>query len=401
MASINCKSRRDDIPTDGFTHPSFALLKEVFKRNFEMNLEPSGAAFAAYHRGKLVADLYGGYSDKDKKLPWREETMTILFSTTKSLASICLAILIDRGKASYDDLVCKYWPKFANNGKGCITIKQVVQHEAGLPYDNQILSVNDVLDHERMAKFFERMTPLWQPGEKCGYHALTFGFLVDQLVRRLDDKKRGVVEFFHEEIVSKHGLNGISIGLENDEQNDRVAYITSITDEQIKLEAEQNPEGARKYKLADNIHNKKLYESWPWIQIHHYNKLENRRIPMASNMGIGTARDLAKVHSLIVEGKLLSERFLRQIQYPQLDEMDIINGYPENKGFGWIYNKNTLGNWNFGHSGYGGQNVRVDLDSKLAYAYICSGLKAADADNVRPFANLQACLYECLKKNCS
>lgn len=81
----------------------------------------------------------------------------------------------------------------------------MVQHEAGLPYDNQILSVNDVLDHERMAKFFERMTPLWQPGEKCGYHALTFGFLVDQLVRRLDDKKRGVVEFFHEEIVSKHG----------------------------------------------------------------------------------------------------------------------------------------------------------------------------------------------------
>ncbi|VDN52117.1 unnamed protein product [Dracunculus medinensis] len=97
---------------------------------------------------------------------------------------------------------------------------------------------------------------------------------------------------------------------------------------------------------------------------------------MASNMGIGTARDLAKVHSLIVEGKLFSERFLRQIHYPQLDEMDIINGY-------------------------GGQNVRVVLDSKLAYAYVCNGLKAADADNVRPFANLQACLYECLKKNCS
>ncbi|VDK69535.1 unnamed protein product [Anisakis simplex] len=215
-----------------------------------------------------------------------------------------------------------------------------------------------------MSRKLERMRPVWVPGTNCGYHALTIGFLIDQIVRRIDEKKRGITEFLREEILDKYG------------------ELTNLFK-------------CSKHEL--------------------YNKLENRLLPMPSNMGIASARAVAKIHSLIAEGKLLSKAFLSSIEQPQLvDQFDIVNGYPESKGFGWQYTKNKLvpligvihvdenntklqGNWIFGHSGYGGQNVRVDVQSHLAFAYVCNGLKAGDADCVDTFTRLQDALYECLK----
>ncbi|VDM26489.1 unnamed protein product [Toxocara canis] len=365
-----------------------------------MGWETAGAAFAVYHKGELVVELYGGYADNERNRRWSQGTMTHIFSITKSLSSIALAMLIDRGRANYDDLVCQHWPEFAQNGKGDITIKQIVQHEAGLPYGREMFTVDDVLDPWKMSRKLERMTPIWVPGMKCGYHALTIGFLIDQIVRRIDAKKRGVVDFLREEVTDKYGVKEFFIGLPDEQLNDKVATLIEPTDEQLLAEGRRNPEALRRFALYNNEHWHRLYENWPWIRIAEYNKLENRRLPMTSNMGIGSARAVARIHSLIAEGKLLSAKFLETIDEPQLiDQMDIVNGYPECKGFGWQYTKNKLGNWIFGHSGYGGQNVRVDVGSQLAYAYVCNGLKAGDADYVDTFARLQDALYDCLKRS--
>uniref|UniRef100_A0A915A6H6 Beta-lactamase-related domain-containing protein n=1 Tax=Parascaris univalens TaxID=6257 RepID=A0A915A6H6_PARUN len=385
---------------EGFALAPFACLEEIFRENFEMSWESAGAAFAVYHKGELVVDLYAGYTDDERNSRWSQSTMTHVFSITKSLSAIVLAMLIDKGRASYDDLVCQHWPEFAQNGKAGITIKQITQHEAGIPYGNEAFTVEDVLDPSKMSRKLERMTPIWIPGMKCGYHALTFGFLIDQIVRRIDPKKRGVVEFFQEEITNKYGVKDVFIGLADDQLNNRVAKVVEATDEQLLEEGRRNPEALRRFAFYNNEHWRRLYENWPWIRIPDYNKLENRRLPMLSNMGIGSARGVARVHALIVEGKLLSAKFLETIDQPQLiSQHDIVNGYPESKGFGWQYTKNKLGKWIFGHSGYGGQNVRVDVGSQLAYAYVCNGLKAGDADCVDTFCRLQDALYDCLKRS--
>ncbi|VDM99310.1 unnamed protein product [Thelazia callipaeda] len=381
----------------GIALSPFQSIKTTFRENYELGLEAAGSAFAVFQDGKLVVDLYGGYSDVDKRIPWQYDTLTVFFSATKSLTSIVLAMLISQKLASYDDFVCTYWPEFASYGKNGITIKHVVQHQAGLPYGNKMLNIDDVMIAENMSKVLEQMVPLWKPGTTCGYHALTFGFLVDQIVRRIDVKKRGVACILREEILLKHGIEDIFIGLPNIQMNSRVTQIVELSEKALKLEKLLNPEGVRLSLLTHNEPYRCLYDTWPWIKLSEYNNPKKRCLQMPSNMGIGTARGLAKVHSLVVQGDLISNDVLKLISVPQLiNTMDIINGYSETKGFGWQYNKNKLGKWNIGHSGQGGQNVRMDLDNKLAYAYLCNGLKACDSDHVYTFRRLQDTLYQYL-----
>ncbi|CAJ0570171.1 unnamed protein product, partial [Mesorhabditis spiculigera] len=130
-----------------------------------------------------------------------------------------------------------------------------------------------------------------------------------------------------------------------------------------------------------------------------YNNPENQKMAMPSNMGIGNAQGLAQLHSLLAKKRLMSEEFYDMVEEPVLEnEMDIINGYEENKGYGWQYTKNRWGEWCFGHSGHGGQNVKVDVSHKLAFAFVCNGLHIADADLVPTFARLQEKLYDCIEE---
>uniref|UniRef100_A0A0N5AIX0 Beta-lactamase domain-containing protein n=1 Tax=Syphacia muris TaxID=451379 RepID=A0A0N5AIX0_9BILA len=371
------------------------------RHNFETGLELAGAAFAVYYKNELVVDIYGGYANKDDgaETLWDQQTMAIFFSITKAISALGLALLIDQGKASYDEYVCKYWPEFAAHGKQNITIRQLLNHQAGLAYDEkQIFQTDDVKNPSKMSEKLEQMVPLWVPGTQCGYHVLTFGFLIDQLVRRIDDKHRGIVEYIEEEIIQKYSITDISIGLQNVADNRRVAKIYEETAEELAQEEHRNPVALAKFRLCNNEHLKRVYENWPWITIPDYNDKEVRRLPMPSNMGIGTARALAQLHNLIVQGYLLSKDLLDQIRHPLItNQMDIINCYPESKGYGWQHFQQSENRWIFGHSGYGGQNLRIDPDFQLVYVYLCNGLKAADGDDVEAFKNLQQKLYECIK----
>ncbi|EPB78312.1 beta-lactamase [Ancylostoma ceylanicum] len=376
--------------------PRFAGIEDVFRENFSMGLESAGCSFAAFHNGKLVVDLWGGLANRETGQPWMEDTMSILFSTTKSLAATVLAVVMDQEGVSYNRKLAEFWPEFAQNGKEDVTILNVVLHQAGVPYSEQMITKEDVLDWKRMSAYFERATPIWKPGSQTGYHALTFGFLIDQIVRRIDSKKRGVNDIL-KELTQTYDVPNLSIGLKHADDNDRVATIHYPGELQIEAEGRRDPEALRRWKAGDNEHNKRLYQTWPWITTNDYNSFDNRLIPMPSNMGIGNARSLAQFHSLLAERKILSEGFYKHFEQPVLeDEFDHVIGYAENKGYGYQFTKNPKGQWIFGHSGFGGQDVRVDVHNGLSYAYVCNGLKIADADLVEPWKRMIDKLYSLL-----
>uniref|UniRef100_A0A1I7T877 Beta-lactamase domain-containing protein n=1 Tax=Caenorhabditis tropicalis TaxID=1561998 RepID=A0A1I7T877_9PELO len=378
----------------GIVHQQYESVASVFRDNFEKGLETAGASFAVYHKGKLLINLYGGLKNVEKKQPWVEDTTSVLFSTTKSISSVVLAYVLDKQTAiSYNTKISEIWPEFKKNGKGDITILDAALHRAGLAYTDEVLEREDITKPDKIAKFFENAIPMTN-GSDVLYHALTFGLLLDQIVRRIDEKKRGISEILDEEFVRKYGIKNLSIGLKCETLNEKVAKLTDLDEFEIKRQGLLNPEALEKFMAGDNIHHQKLYSIFPWITTDDYNLLSNRLLPMPSNMGISNAEGLAHFHSLLANKQILSDRTYKLLEKPVLEHVyDHAIGYEENKGYGFQFTKNPKGQWVFGHSGFGGQNVRVDVSNGLSMAYVSNGMKITDADMVEPWRNLVKEVY--------
>ncbi|KAK6048322.1 beta-lactamase, partial [Cooperia oncophora] len=179
----------------------------LFRQNFRDGWEPGGASFAVFVKGEKVVDIWGGYADKQAVRTWKEDTITITFSITKAVSALCIAVLADRGRLNYDDPVAKHWPGFAKNGKENITIEWVLSHMAGLPYLDAMITQEMALDHNIMREVLENEAPKLPPGQNTTYHAYTLGWLLDQIVRHIDEKHRGVGQFLREEITKPHGVD--------------------------------------------------------------------------------------------------------------------------------------------------------------------------------------------------
>ncbi|VDO09681.1 unnamed protein product, partial [Haemonchus placei] len=190
---------------DGHVSKGYESVQKAFEQNFIDGWESEGASFAVYVKGQKVVDLWGGYADKQAARIWKENTISVAFSTTKAVAAVCIAMLADRGRLKYDDLVSKHWPGFAKNGKENITIEWVMSHMAGLPYFDTQITEEMARDHNLMRKVIENETPKRPAGKSSGYHLLTYGWLVDQIVRHTDEKHRGVGQFLREEITKPNG----------------------------------------------------------------------------------------------------------------------------------------------------------------------------------------------------
>ncbi|XP_014668589.1 PREDICTED: beta-lactamase domain-containing protein 2-like [Priapulus caudatus] len=172
-------------------------------KNFDKGIEEYGAAFTVYHKGKQVVNLWGGWADKRACVRWQKDTMAVSFSATKGCAALCVAILVDQGYLCYDDQVTKYWPEFEKHGKDDVTVKQLLSHQAGLAQVDQPLTLEIMKDRDAISSVLEDQSPLWLPGTAHGYHILTHGMLIDQLLRRVDPKKRTVGQFFKDEVAEK------------------------------------------------------------------------------------------------------------------------------------------------------------------------------------------------------
>src|SRR6478672_9430998 len=190
----------------GFAGSGFDAVHEAFADNFSRRHE-LGAACCIYHQGEKVVDLWGGIRNISTGEPWEEDTMVLVFSATKGLAAMTMALAHSRGWLDYEERVCTYWPEFAQQGKERITVRQLLAHQAGLfaidePVDRSILA-----DLDRLATVLARQKPAWEPGTRQAYHALTLGFYEGELVRRVDPQHRSLGRFFQDEIASPLGLD--------------------------------------------------------------------------------------------------------------------------------------------------------------------------------------------------
>jgi CubicO group peptidase (beta-lactamase class C family) len=205
---------------DGFVAPGFEGVAEQLERNFAARGE-IGAAFAAVLDGRPVADLWGGLADRAHGRPWREDTLAMIFSGTKGLVATCLLLLIERGRLELEAPVARYWPAFAAHGKEGVLVRHVVSHQAGLPGLTTAVTPEEATDDVRMAALLADQPLAWAPGARLCYHAMTFGWLCGELVRRVDG--RSVGRFFAEEVARPLALEAW-IGLPT-EHDRRVAVL--------------------------------------------------------------------------------------------------------------------------------------------------------------------------------
>jgi CubicO group peptidase (beta-lactamase class C family) len=188
-----------NVHIDGFVRDDFARVRTVFIDNFVKRGE-LGAACSIQLDGETVVDLWGGVRDRRSDEPWRADTMTIVHSTTKGFAAMVMAMLHSRGLLDYDERVATYWPEFSQSGKQHITVRQLLAHQAGLYAFDEKVDRHVVGDLDRLAEVMARQRPLFPPGSRQAYHAITLGFYMGELVRRIDPARRTLGRFFDEEI---------------------------------------------------------------------------------------------------------------------------------------------------------------------------------------------------------
>lgn len=196
---------------NGYIAPGFERVREVFEENFRLRNEV-GASFAVYRRGEKLVDLWGGFRDKSRRLPWKENTPALVSSTTKGIMACALAIANSRGWLDYDEKVSTYWPEFAQNGKSGVTVRQLLAHQAGLITLDGGIRTSDLADLDTLAVRLARQKPFWQPGDYQGYHTFTFGLYSNELLRRVDPGRRSIGRFLEEEMIGPLG-GGFYIGL--------------------------------------------------------------------------------------------------------------------------------------------------------------------------------------------
>ncbi|MHA1235260.1 MAG: serine hydrolase domain-containing protein, partial [Promethearchaeota archaeon] len=182
---------------DGYCDERFISVKHAFEKNFKLGLE-IGSSFAVSLNGKLVVDIWGGYSDSAKTKSWEKDTIVNVFSTTKVMTALCVHLLVDKGVIDVDAPVAKYWPEFAQATKDKILVKHLMSHSAGLPGFDEKIPVEALYNWDRIIELLASQKPWWKPGTKIGYHMITFGYLLGELVRRVTGKSLG--EFFRDEI---------------------------------------------------------------------------------------------------------------------------------------------------------------------------------------------------------
>src|SRR4029078_11893082 len=183
----------------GDVDEGYGRVADAFRRNFSSGKE-IGAAVAVYRDGRKVVDLWGGFRNRHTRAPWQKDTIVNVFSTTKGVAALTVAVAASRGLIDYDAKVADYWPEFAQAGKGAITVRQLLGHQAGLPLLTPPLTLADIAYPEKLWKRIAAQAPLWPPGTRHGYHAITLGWYESELIRHADPQRRTLGRYFAEEI---------------------------------------------------------------------------------------------------------------------------------------------------------------------------------------------------------
>jgi len=282
----------------GRVNAGFDAVRRTFSGNFARRGELGGAC-CAYCHGEKIVDLWGGIRDKQTGEPWEEDTMVLIYSATKGLAAMTLALAHSRGWLDYEERVCTYWPEFAQQGKDNVTVRQLLAHQAGLFAIDEPIDRSVVADLDRLAIVLARQKPAWQPGTRQAYHAISLGFYEAELLRRIDPRHRSLGQFFQDEIATPLGLD-LYIRVPETIPNARLARLT--------------PPGALtmlrqfplRLMLAGRNHQSNIYRALfinPGFAIALDDRqVYSRNLEVPSGGAVGTARAIARAYGVFASG---------------------------------------------------------------------------------------------------
>ena len=348
----------------GHAAPGFERVRDQFAANFERDdaYREVGASLAVYRGEALVVDLWGGARDAAGTVPWTPDTLVNVWSTTKGVTAIALAKLVDQGRIDYAAPVARYWPEFTQNGKAAITVSQLLSHQAGLPGFTEPMPMEDFYNWEIVTRRLAAQAPMWPPGTKNSYHAMTFGFLAGELIRRASGLSVG--EYLAREVAGPLSAD-IFIGLPLSEES-RVAPLIA-------------PKIAAPFDLAQMPPEAAAAVSNPLMAPTLPNDRAWRAAEIPAGNGHATARGLARLYGAVASGgtldgvRLMGPRTVAALAEVQTERVDILLGAAPFWAHGVILN--AVGLYGprahvFGHSGWGGSFGCADTQDAVSIGYV-------------------------------
>ncbi len=378
----------DPIHVQGHCQPRFEALRQLFAANIASGAD-LGASLAVTIDGEFVVDLWGGWADEARTRPWDADTVTNVWSTTKMMTSLTALLLVDRGELDLDAPVARYWPEFGAAGKSGIPLRHLMSYNSGVSGWAQPVTMADLCDREKTTALLAAQAPWWQPGSGSGYHALNYGHLVGEVVRRITGQSLGA--FFSQQIAQPLGAD-FHIGLPASEFG-RVSNVVPPPPLPFDFSA-LDPASVMFKTLSNPLPDASASWTDGW-----------RQAEIGAANGQGNARSAARIQSVLAGGgevdgiRLLSPRTIDKIFEVQSHGVDLVLGVPIKMGVGYGLPIPELPYIPDGKvcfwGGWGGSLVIVDCDRRMTFSYVMNKMAPGvmGGENV---AGLAACAYAAL-----
>jgi CubicO group peptidase (beta-lactamase class C family) len=369
----------------------FESIRDALARNLDSG-EELGASIVLDLDGDIVIDMWGGFRDQDRTVPWTHDTITNVWSTTKTITSLAALMLADRGELDVDAPVARYWPEFAANGKQDVLVRHVMSYASGVSGLDQPAVTEDLYDWERSTSRFAAQAPWWEPGTASGYHALNYGHLVGEIVRRISGKT--LKQFVAQEIAGPLGAD-FQIGAAESDWG-RIADV--VPPPPLPFDAEALG--------LDSITIKTL--TGPLVMAEAANTPGWRHADIGAANGHGNARSVARVMSVVSRGgevdgvRLLGEDTIDLIFREQQNGVDLVLGVPLRLGIGYGLPQRELlpeipeGKICF-WGGWGGSMIVMDVGRRMTFAYMMNKMGAGVVGSERS-AEYGRALYDAVAK---
>ncbi len=353
---------------EGKTDDRFQALTDVLERQLEADYD-LGASLAVAVDGEIVTDVWGGWADEDKTTPWGEDTVTNVWSTTKTMTALSALLLVERGTLDPDATVASYWPEFAAAGKEDIRVRHLMSHTSGVSAWAQPITPEDVLDDEGATARLAAQEPWWEPGTASGYHALNQGHLVGEVIRRIDG--RGLKQFFAEDIAGPLDAD-FTIG-SPPENHSRISNV--VPPPPLPLPPDLDPESVMFKTFTGPLPDATIAHTPEW-----------RAATIGAANGHGNARSVAKIQAVVSNGgsshgvTLLSPATIDRIFEVQSDGVDQVLMVPSRFGLGYgLAAEDNMVGITSGRKcywgGWGGSIVLNDLDNRVTLTYMMNRMQ--------------------------
>lgn len=362
----------------GTVAPGFEPVRTQFEKNFSSRGE-LGAACAVYVEGEKVVDLWGGHRNGRGTDPWEKDTLVMVYSTSKGLAGMAVALAHSRGLLDYDERVAEYWPEFAAQGKHDVTVRQLLAHQAGLCVIDERLDARGLADHDALAKILAQQRPAWKPGSRQGYHALSLGWYESALIRRIDPEGRSLGRFFAEEIAEPLKLE-FYFGLPADVSAERIASIKGAPLASTLMHARTMPPRMLANFVQPRTLTSRTFGNPRLRSAADLDKPAYRAVEIPAGGGIGQVRSIARAYGDLATGGHdmgITEATLSELtappRPPTKSTRDLVLTVDASFALGFSRPSKQFrfgsGPRAFGHPGAGGSFGFADPDAGVGFAY--------------------------------